>query len=114
YGLRAFLEPVVWRDDIYGASEADIAAWHEKRQPWLEATAEIRAQINTLCKPYYDKKWTDTADKFPLDIQASFYTPTEDRTSWDEQMAYLVTRQFYEEGQPALTAMTNEDKAALA
>ena len=110
FKLRAFFEPISWRDDIVGATQAEQAAYQQELAAWEEATKEIRDQIDAIVKPYHDRKWKSTADKFPLDIQACFYKPVEERTSWENQMAYLVTRQFYEEGGGPLSGIKKEDK----
>ena len=110
FKLRAFFEPIIWRDDIRGGTKAEQAAYRKQLAVWEEATKEIREQIDALIKPYHDRKWKSTAEKFPLDIQACFYKPVEDRTSWEHQMAYLVTRQFYEEGGGPLKGITKTDK----
>ena len=68
------------------------------------------ARIDALLKPYHDRKWKSTVDKFPLDIQACFHKPLHERTSWEHQMAYLVERQFQEEGGGPLAGMSKEDK----
>ncbi|MBI2480457.1 MAG: DUF1549 domain-containing protein, partial [Planctomycetia bacterium] len=98
FKLRAFFEPISWRDDIIGATQAEQAEYQQQFAVWEESTKEIREQIDALLKPYNDRKWKSTAAKFPLDIQACFYKPVEQRNSLEHQMAYLVTRQFYEEG----------------
>ena len=110
FKLRAFLEPVIWRDDIVGATEAEKKKYSEELVKWEDATRSVRDQIDELIKPYHDRKWKSTADKFPLDIQACFYKPTAERTSWEHQMAYLVSRQFEEEGGGPLKSMKKEDK----
>jgi hypothetical protein len=111
YKLRAFFEPLVWRDDIKYATVSQEQEYQKQLAVWEEKTAEIRAKIDALLKPYYDRKWKSTADKFPLDIQAAFYKPAEQRNSWEHQMAYLVSRQFEEEGGGPLANMKKEDKA---
>ncbi len=111
FKLRAFFEPLIWRDDIPYATIAQQKEYEKQKAVWEEQTVEIRAKIDALLKPYYDKKWKSTADKFPLDIQAAFYKPVEERTSWEHQMAYLVSRQFEEEGGGPLKSMKKEDKA---
>lgn len=111
FGLRAFLEPVIWRDDIPGATEEEQAAWREQQANWEEATADIRAEIDAFTAPFIKKKWDATVDKFPIDIQACFNKPVDERTSWEHQMAYLVERQFYEEGEPWQKSLSKEDKA---
>ncbi len=111
FKLKAFFEPLVWRDDLHYATIAQIQEFEKRNAVWKENTAEIQAKIDALLKPYHDKKWKSTADKFPLDIQAAFYKPVEERTSWEHQMAYLVFRQFEEEGGGPLKDMKKEDKA---
>lgn len=114
FKLRAFFEPVVWRDDLVGATDQEKQAHAEQMAIWEEETAEIRSKIERLLEPYNRKKWLSTVDKFPLDIQACFHMPVEDRTAWQHQMAYLVSRQFLEEGGGPLKDMTKEDKATHA
>ncbi len=111
FRLRSFFEPVVWRDDLKAATVADHAAHAEQFAIWQEATEDVRARIDALIQPYHDKKWVFTVDKFPLDIQACFHKPVAERTSWEHQMAYLVSRQFLEEGGGPLKDITKEDKA---
>jgi hypothetical protein len=111
YKLRSFFEPIIWRDDVPYATQRELAAYQAKRQAWDAATADIRAKIDALLQLYRDRKWKSTVDKFPLDIQACFHKPVEDRSSWEHQMAYLVERQFYEEGGGPLAKMSKEDKA---
>ncbi|MDA1049628.1 MAG: PSD1 and planctomycete cytochrome C domain-containing protein [Planctomycetota bacterium] len=113
FRLQAFFAPISWRDDIVGATQAEQAAYQEKLAAWEEATQAIREQIDALIKPYHDRKWKSTAEKFPLDIQACFYKPVEQRTSWENQMAYLVTRQFEEEAGGPLKDIKKEDKEKL-
>ncbi|MDA1232715.1 MAG: PSD1 and planctomycete cytochrome C domain-containing protein, partial [Planctomycetota bacterium] len=108
FRLRAFLEPVIWRDDIIGATEAEKQEYQKQFSKWEEATQSIREQIGAIIKPYHDRKWKSTADKFPLDIQECFYKPVAERTSWEHQMAYLVSRQFEEEGGGPLKGMKKE------
>jgi len=110
FKLRAFFEPISWRDDIAGATQAEQVEYRKQLAVWEEATKEIRDQIEAIVGPYHDRKWNSTAEKFPLDIQACFYKPVEERTSWENQMAYLVTRQFYEEGGGPLSGIKKEDK----
>jgi hypothetical protein len=110
YKLRAFFEPLVWRDDLHYATDDERAAYEEQLAVWKEATREIRGEIDALVKPYNDRKWKTTVDKFPLDIQACFKKAVDERTSWEHQMAYLVERQFEEEGGGPLANLSKEDK----
>ena len=112
FQLRAFFEPVVWRDDVVAANKQQHTDYDAQLQKWEAATTEIREEIDSLLEPYYKKKWLSTVDKFPLDIQACFHMPVPERTSWQHQMAYLVSRQFLEEAGGPLKEITKEDKAA--
>jgi hypothetical protein len=114
FKLRAFFEPLVWRDDLYYATEAEEAAHRHQQAKWEDAAGEVLAKIDTLLEPYHDRKWETTVDKFPLDIQACFHKPVRERTSWEHQMAYLVARQFEEEGGGPLANMKKEDKEKYA
>ena len=113
HALRASLEPVVWRDDTTAATEAERLAHAEKLSTWEDATAEIRQQISDLVTPYHIRKWKSTVEKFPLEIQACYYKPVAERTSWEHQMAYLVARQFQEEAGGPLSGISKEDKQTL-
>ncbi len=110
FGLRAFFEPVIWTNEKPGQDDAER---QRQQEQWEAATATIRSEIDALCQPYIDKKWHATIDKFPYDIQDCFNKPVEERTSWEHQMAYLVERQFYEEGVSWQKSMSKEDTAKL-
>jgi cytochrome c553 len=114
FKLRAFFEPVIWRDDLTAATQQERQRYEQQHAEWEQATVELRRQIDELLAPYYAAKWESTVDKFPLDIQACFRKPREDRTSWEEQMAYLVSRQFQEEGGGPQKGIKKEDAARLA
>lgn len=113
FKLRAFFEPVIWRDDIDGASEQQRREYQLQLAKWEQATVDIRQQIEQITEPYHTKKWDSTVDKFPLDIQSCFRKPSDQRTSWDEQMTYLVSRQFLDEGGGPLKSAKKEDLARL-
>ncbi len=113
HALRAFLEPVVWRDDVAAATEQERLAHAAQQAAWEDATTDLRQQISDLITPYHIRKWRSTVEKFPLDIQACYYKPVAERTSWEDQMAYLVTRQFQEESGGPLSGISKEDKEKL-
>ncbi len=114
FKMRAFFESVIWRDDLEAASDEQRRDYDKALTPWKRATRDIREEIDALLKPYHDRKWASTVDKFPLDIQACFHKPEAERTSWEQRMAYLVSRQFIEEGGGPLKNMKKEDEEKLA
>ncbi|MCC6508229.1 MAG: PSD1 domain-containing protein [Pirellulaceae bacterium] len=109
FKLRAFFEPVCYRDDLVAATAEEKKQYQEQLAVWEKATEPIQRQIAELLEPYEKKKWKSTVDKFPLDIQACFHMPSHERTSWQEQMAYLVSRQYMDEGGGPLKGMKKED-----
>jgi hypothetical protein len=111
FKLRAFFEPVIWRDDLKAATDAQHVSYEQQLTVWEEATEPIRKEIDALLKPYHDGKWIFTVDKFPFDIQACFKKSEAKRTSWDHQMAYLVSRQFEEEAGGPLKDIKKDDEA---
>lgn len=113
FSLRAFFEPIVWKDGLPAATEAEQAAWRDEQTQWETASTEIRARIDALKQPYIDKHEEFICGKFPLEIQACYRKPEAERNSWEAQMAYLVARQCIEESGGPFAAMSNEDKAAL-
>lgn len=110
FQLRAFFEPLVWRDDIQLATASELAEYEKRHEVWRAATREIQTEIDSVLKPYHDRKWKSTVEKFPLDIQACFHKDVQRRNSWEHQMAYLVSRQFEEEGGGPLKSIKKEDK----
>jgi cytochrome c553 len=111
FRLRAFFEPIVWQDDVPVATHDERQAYEDRLAAWKQETAEIQRQIDALVAPYHERKWETTVDKFPLDIQACFHKPRSERNSWEDQMAYLVARQFWDEGGGPLSGMSKADKA---
>ena len=111
FSLRAFFEPIVWKDDVPAATDAERAAWREQQSAWEMAAADVRAEIEALIQPYYEKHAAKVSDMFPLDIQACYQKPAEARSSWEQQMAYLVERQCIEEAGGPLRGLSEEDKA---
>ncbi|MGV2334078.1 MAG UNVERIFIED_CONTAM: DUF1549 domain-containing protein [Planctomycetaceae bacterium] len=110
FRFRAFFEPVIWRDDLTFSTSSQQQTHAERQRDWEAATAPLRAQIDAIIRPLHDRKWRSTVEKFPLDIQACFHKPEAQRNSWEHQMAYLVSRQFLEEGGGPLSGMKKEDK----
>ncbi|MEO2020553.1 MAG: DUF1553 domain-containing protein, partial [Pirellulaceae bacterium] len=111
FSLRAFFEPIIWRDDLLEATAAEQAEHQQQMASWNDNTADIREQLDSFLAPHHAKKWKSTAGKFPREIRNAFYKNPATRTSWDQQMTYLVSRQFYEEGGGPLKSLGKEDQA---
>ncbi len=113
FQLRAFFEPLIWRDDLDAATTQQRTQYAEQLATWQLSAGAVQTQIDAIIQPYHDRKWQSTVEKFPLDIQACYNKPSEQRSSWEEQMNYLIGRQFWEEGGGPLKSLTPEDKKRL-
>ncbi|TWU02672.1 PSD1 and planctomycete cytochrome C domain-containing protein [Stieleria varia] len=106
YNLRSVFEPVVFVDERL-----------PDRMPSPAEQAEIDRLMQQLAEIEGDaiKKLGDgVVDRFPLHVQAMFRKPVEQRTSYEHQIAYLVGRQFFEEGatQSKVESKIGKEKAA--
>ncbi|MCA9211534.1 MAG: DUF1549 domain-containing protein [Planctomycetales bacterium] len=110
FRMRAYFEPLIWRDDVPYATESEVADHSEKLAEWKSVTRDVRQEIESLLSPYNERKMRATVDKFSLEIQDHYRTPETERTSLNAQMAYLVKRQFYEEGTSPIASMKGDAK----
>ncbi len=111
FKLRAFFDPVCWRDDIVATTTEQNEAYNKQLAVWEAATVALRHQLAAVLEPYESRRWNKTVDMFPLEIQACFRMPEHHRTSWQEQMAYLISRQYSEESGGPYASMSKEDIA---
>jgi hypothetical protein len=89
YRVRSVFEPLTFVD------------WERQS----DRTPEQQQEVDKLLSELREVEGDDVknlgeavVEKFPLHIQAMYRKPAEERTAYEEQMAYLVARQYYEEG----------------
>jgi hypothetical protein len=90
FRMRSVFEPVSFQD------------W-KPRHPNPDSTAQARiddllAQLREIEGVHVQKLGSATVDKFPLHLQAMYRKPPAERNTYEHQMAYLVGRQYLEEG----------------
>ncbi|MCM2369278.1 DUF1553 domain-containing protein [Aporhodopirellula aestuarii] len=112
FRLRAFFAPIMPRD-IPVASGEEIARYDAALELWEVKTATIRDEIAEIEQPYRDKYRDEAIDRFPGDIQAIARTPEEQRTAYEDQMAYLVQRQVQAEYNRLDSVIKGEKKERL-
>ena len=56
FALRAFFEPIEWRDDRQYATEAQQVEYKQQRSKWETKASATLAKIDALLKPYHDKQ----------------------------------------------------------
>jgi mono/diheme cytochrome c family protein len=104
YRLQAFFAPLLPRDDLPLATTEAWRDYEEKTNAWEAATAEIRAAIAAIERPYLEKAAKGAIDKFPKETQELLAKPESDRTPLEEQIYRLAYRQVLdEEEKPKVT-----------
>jgi mono/diheme cytochrome c family protein len=100
YRLQAFFTPMLWHDDVPTATAEQLAEFRTKQAAWETMTTDVRRRLHEIEQPYLEAevKKNDVAAKkavamFPEEIQAIYHKPREQRSSLEEQLAYLVHRQ---------------------
>jgi len=93
FGLQAFLSSVSWSVERPLATADEIAAHDQKQQAWDEATQAIRDEMHSLAKAAFDGNQKSTVGQFPDDIQAIYYKPESEKTTYEKQLSFLVDRQ---------------------
>lgn len=91
YALKAFFAPIIWRDDVPIATPEQI----KKREDWKKSQKEIFDKIAELEAPHRKKAYAGAIKMFPEDIQEIMDKPEKERTTYEQQLAYLVMRQAY-------------------
>ncbi len=90
FRMRSVFEPLSFVD------------WKPSPQTCDESTRtridEMLAQLRELEGDEVKKLGEEIIDKFPLELQAMYRKPPEERNTYEHQMAYLVSRQYLEEG----------------
>ncbi|MCC2669534.1 MAG: Planctomycete cytochrome [Armatimonadetes bacterium] len=99
YRLQAFFAPILPRQDLIAATDAEKRDHQSRMAAWEQKTADLRAQIEEIEARYRPKAAREAIEKFPLDIQAMIEKPVPARTPFEHQLAELAYRQVdYEYG----------------
>jgi len=111
YRMQAFFAPILPREDIDVATEAERAAYRAKIGQWEEMTKELREQIADLEAPYRMKAQGIILPKFIEETLALINKPIAERTPWEHQIADLAYRQVtYEEYRMKITGADDKEK----
>lgn len=91
FRLRSVFEPVLFIDQVAQQSRFSGSAGDEQARVLL---AELRQVEGTGIDELSDF----AIDRFPLEVQAAYRKPADQRNSYEHQLAYLVARQVVDEG----------------
>ncbi|QEH35169.1 Planctomycete cytochrome C [Aquisphaera giovannonii] len=97
YRLQAFFAPIALRDDLGLASDAERRRYEDALAAWEAKTADIRAEIAALERPYLEQLGGGALAKFPAEMREILDRPAARRTPLEEQLAQLAYRQVTEE-----------------
>jgi hypothetical protein len=90
FRMRSVFEPVSFVDWNRNSTNRD-----EAQQAKID---DLLAQLREIEGDEVTKLGEATVDKFPLELQAMYRKAPEERNTYEHQMAYLVGRQYFEEG----------------
>ena len=93
YRLQAFLAPIAWRDDLPVVSAEVLANYRQQLAAWEAKTAELRAQIDEIERPYREAAVKAALNKFPDYMQEVFAKPAHERTPLEQQLVALAMLQ---------------------
>ncbi len=113
FRLQAFLAPILPRDNLVAATEAEKRDHAAKLGEWEKKTAPLRAEIATIEAKYRSAAMKDAIEKFPEDIQAMILKPIDTRTPLEHQLAELAYRQVYYEYDRLDRKLKGEDKERM-
>ena len=93
YRLKAMLAPVSWKFGVPLATPGQKEEHDRQLAVWMEATREVREQIDAIVEPKIKAKQHAALIMFPEAIQAIFDMPKEDRTPYQQQLMDLANIQ---------------------
>lgn len=112
YQLRAFFEPLVWREDQPLATIEERTTYEQQLRKWNEATSDIRRQLDEIERPILlNTAGGQGFDKFAPHLQAMMLCPPADRSPREQQIASLSMRQLTLKRENLPTKIPNDQKA---
>jgi mono/diheme cytochrome c family protein len=93
YRFQAFFSPLLPREDLTLATPTERTAYEAKLAKWEAATADLRAELETLLEPARKSTEKSAIEMFVEDIRADILKPVAQRTPYEHQIAELAFRQ---------------------
>jgi cytochrome c553 len=110
FRLQAFFAPILPREDLIAATDAERQEYRTRLSAWEAKTASLRTQIEEIEARYRPKAAQEAIEKFPQDIQAMIRKPVSARAPFEHQLAELAYRQVDYEYNRLETKFKPEDK----
>jgi hypothetical protein len=91
---EACFSTIVPRDDVPAMAPQEREKYASQLQAWEAATSEIRQQIEELVEPVRKQAMQDLTVAYDADTKAAWLTPSEKRTTRQQQLWLLSRRQL--------------------
>ncbi|WP_437222869.1 DUF1553 domain-containing protein [Planctomicrobium sp. SH661] len=113
FRLRAFFEPLMPRDDLIAATDAERSTHAEKLRVYEEKTAKIRAELEELESAVRKRGEVAAVSIFPDDIKEMIHKPDSERTPQEKQLVALAWRQVLYEHERLDSRMKGDEKEKI-
>ena len=94
YQLQAFFSGIVLEDKLPVGSHAQLSDYQQRRQEWLDQTADVRHELHEIERTARIKLAGEKRMKFPQDVLAAIDCLPEERTTMQRQLAFWSERQM--------------------
>lgn len=92
FRLQAFFAPLLPRDDVQLGTPEEKATFAARQAEWEQATAEVRAEMESIVAPRRAAVLEDALLKFEPDIRGAMATAPEARTAMQQQLCTQVMK----------------------
>ena len=113
FRLRAFFEPLLWREDVPGATAQEQATYASAMKLWEEKTASIRERMAPLEAKARETGRHKAAIAFPPETQEILAKPIGSLTPAERPLYDLAFRQIQYEWDRLLTHLKGAEKDQL-
>ena len=110
YRLRSFFAPMLPRNDLALATDAEKESHARAMAEWERKAAPVRVKLKAFEEPAIKKLETTAFKRFPEEIQAILNKPVAERTPYEEQIAQLAARQITSRADGVTLKLTGKDK----
>jgi hypothetical protein len=114
YRLQAFFSGIVRNDRAPLGTPAELTAYHEKMSVWLAETAALRDELHQLELASRVKAAGDRRMKFPTVVLEAIDTASENRTTYQRQLAFWSERQMDIKEEVVTNDLSREQKQRRA
>ncbi|MEW4452406.1 DUF1549 domain-containing protein [Bremerella sp. JC817] len=93
YRLQAFFKPMVWKNDQPIATAEEQKKYAEDLAKWETKHAELISKIAEIEEKPREKARRKAVEMFPEEVQEMYWKPADERTTYENQIFYLVEEQ---------------------